>query len=503
MPHTIALNFEDGVIRATIVDVPTVRRHKLSQLSVSAQSYVIVEARLAGGVTGVGEAATLGGPRWSEESVEGIKAVIDAHLAPAVLGADARRLEAAAARMDAAARRNNAAKGAIESALFDAVGKALGLPAVQLLGGTVRERMPVWWTLASGDPAQEIDEAEAKLGQRLHDRFKVKIGAQPLADDLGRLARLAAALEGRATLIVDANQGWDEAMAVRAMPALAEMGVALVEQPLPAWNVEGLARVRARSAVPIMADECVFDAHDMARVAAAGAADTLSLKIVKHGGLLGTRIRRVCPDIIVQFSTGGRGRALDQRGAMLHLRPDMASLATGSCNFPTIVYENPPEFVRGLAGRMRALGVKPEIEVFDLAMLTNAADLVAEGLVAPKPHVQFVMGVKHALPARRDILAFEVAMLRELLPGATFTAACIGRHQMEVARWSLELGGHVRTGLEDNIRLDRSTLAPSNAALVRLAAELCEVHGRSVASPAEARLLLGLSPVAAPKAKVA
>jgi 3-keto-5-aminohexanoate cleavage enzyme len=213
-------------------------------------------------------------------------------------------------------------------------------------------------------------------------------------------------------------------------------------------------------------------------------------------------IRRVCPDIIVQFSTGGRGRGLDQRGAMLHLRPDMASLATGSCNFPTIVYENPPDFVRGLAGQMRDLGVRPEIEVFDLAMLTNAADLVAEGLIAPKPHVQFVLGVRHALPARRDILEFEVAKLRELLPGATFTAAGIGRHQMEVARWSLALGGHVRTGLEDNIRLDRSTLAPSNAALVRLSAELCTLHGRPVATPAEARRILGLEHVA-PAAKVA
>jgi 3-keto-5-aminohexanoate cleavage enzyme len=213
-------------------------------------------------------------------------------------------------------------------------------------------------------------------------------------------------------------------------------------------------------------------------------------------------IRRVCPDMVVQFSTGGRGRALDQRGAMLHLRPDMASLATGSCNFPTIVYENPPDFVRGLAGQMRDLGVRPEIEVFDLAMLTNAADLVAEGLIAPKPHVQFVLGVRHALPARRDILEFEVAKLRELLPGATFTAAGIGRHQMEVARWSLALGGHVRTGLEDNIRLDRSTLAPSNAALVRLSAELCTLHGRPVATPAEARRILGLEHVA-PAAKVA
>jgi muconate cycloisomerase len=289
VPPDLRRDLAVAELSAIIVDVPTVRRHKLSHLSVTAQSYVIVRIRLANGVEGIGEAATLGGPRWSEESVEGIKAMIDAHLAPAVLGLDASRFESAAAAMDAAAKRNNAAKGAIESALFDAVGKTLGVPAVQFLGGTVREKMPVYWTLASGDPAQEIEEAEAKLGQRLHDRFKIKIGALPLADDLARLRKLAAALGDRATLIVDANQAWDEATANRAMPALAEIGIALVEQPLAAWNLDGLARVRARSAVPIMADECVFDAHDALRVAATGAADVLSLKIVKHGGLLSLR----------------------------------------------------------------------------------------------------------------------------------------------------------------------------------------------------------------------
>lgn len=204
-------------------------------------------------------------------------------------------------------------------------------------------------------------------------------------------------------------------------------------------------------------------------------------------------IRRHCPGIIVQFSTGGRGRALEQRGAMLHLRPDMASLATGSVNFPTIVYENPPDFIRHLATTMRDLGIKPEIEVFDLAMLYNTADLVAEGLILPPPHVQFVFGVKHALPARRDILEFEVAKLRELLPGATWTAAGIGRHQFEVARWALEMSGHCRTGLEDNIRLDRNTLAPSNAALVQHVARMAEEAGRPVATAAQARQLLGLA----------
>jgi 3-keto-5-aminohexanoate cleavage enzyme len=203
-------------------------------------------------------------------------------------------------------------------------------------------------------------------------------------------------------------------------------------------------------------------------------------------------IRKHCPDIIVQFSTGGRGRALEQRGAMLHLRPDMASLATGSVNFPTIVYENPPDFVRSLAATMRDGGIKPEIEVFDLAMLYNTADLVAEGLILPPPHVQFVFGVKHALPARRDILEFEVARLRELLPGATWTAAGIGRHQFEVAEWALAMGGHCRTGLEDNIRMDRNTLAPSNAALVARVAEMAAAHGRPVASARQARQMLGL-----------
>lgn len=273
-------------IRSTIVDVPTVRRHKLSSLSVTAQSYVIVEVQLANGAEGIGEAATLGGPRWSEESVEAIKANIDAHLAPALIGQPADRIAAAGALLDAAAKRNNAAKAAIETALFDAVGRTLGVPAHQLLGGLVRDSVPVLWTLASGDPAQEIEEAEAKLAARLHDTFKVKIGALSPEADLARLRCLATALGDRASFIVDANQAWDETTANRCLPVLAELGVRLVEQPVPAWNVAGMARVRARSAVPLMADECVFSTHDMLGVVQAAAADVVSLKLVKHAGLL-------------------------------------------------------------------------------------------------------------------------------------------------------------------------------------------------------------------------
>ena len=265
-------------ITATIVDVPTVRKHKLSSLSVTAQSYVIVQVRLSNGVVGVGEAATLGGPRWSESSVESIKANIGTYLAPPLIGLAADRFELAGLRMDEAAKRNNAAKGAIKSALFDAVGITLGVPASALL-----------WTLASGDPDQEIEEANRKIAARLHNIFKVKVGALSPEADMARLRRLAAALEGHATMIVDANQAWSETTALRCLPQLAEIGVTLVEQPVPAWNISGLARLRARSTVPLMADECVFSIHDMMQVANLAAADVVSLKLVKHAGLLGTR----------------------------------------------------------------------------------------------------------------------------------------------------------------------------------------------------------------------
>jgi 3-keto-5-aminohexanoate cleavage enzyme len=203
-------------------------------------------------------------------------------------------------------------------------------------------------------------------------------------------------------------------------------------------------------------------------------------------------VRRHCPGMIIQFSTGGRGREAAQRGAMLHLKPDMASLATGSVNFATMIYENPPDFIDSLAKSMLEFDIKPECELFDLAMLYNAADLVKRGLLKAPPHVQFVMGIKGAMPARRSILEFMIAEMNAVLPGATWTAAGVARHQYEVAQWALELGGHCRTGLEDNIRFDETRLAASNAELVRKVVDACAKFGRRPATPAEARSLLGL-----------
>jgi 3-keto-5-aminohexanoate cleavage enzyme len=206
-------------------------------------------------------------------------------------------------------------------------------------------------------------------------------------------------------------------------------------------------------------------------------------------------IRKHCPGMIVQFSTGGRGREQAARGAMLHLKPDMASLATGSVNFPTGIYENPPDFVEALAKTMLENEIKPEIEVFDLAMLYSAANLVKKGLLAARPHLQFVMGVPNAMPARRSIFDFLRAELKDVLPDATWVAAGIGRHQWEVNQWCLQEGGHCRTGLEDNARYDQTRLAASNAELVQKIVDRCDQYDRRPASSAEARKILGLREV--------
>jgi 3-keto-5-aminohexanoate cleavage enzyme len=204
-------------------------------------------------------------------------------------------------------------------------------------------------------------------------------------------------------------------------------------------------------------------------------------------------IRKHCPGMIIQFSTGGRGRDPSARGSALSLKPDMASLSTGSVNFPTIVYENSAALVEDLATKMRDNGVRPEIEIFDLSHLHGARRLVDHGIMDDHPHVQFVMGVKNAMPAEEHLLDILRDELQRVLPKATWTAAGIGPNQAKVMQWVLARGADgIRTGLEDNIRVSKDRLAKSNAELVQVAADLCARHDARPATPPEARAMLGL-----------
>ena len=204
-------------------------------------------------------------------------------------------------------------------------------------------------------------------------------------------------------------------------------------------------------------------------------------------------LEKHCPGMILQFSTGGRSGAGRERGGMLSLAPDMASLTVGSNNFPTRVYENSPDLVDWLASEMLKYKVKPEIEAFDLSHIFQAAKMQADGRLEGPLYVQFVMGVKNAMPADKRSFDFFVETLGRLAPDAQWCAAGIGRHQIEVNEWCVASGGHCRTGLEDNIRIDRDTLAPSNAGLVRRVVELCDRYARPVATATQARAILGLN----------
>lgn len=206
-------------------------------------------------------------------------------------------------------------------------------------------------------------------------------------------------------------------------------------------------------------------------------------------------VEKHCPGMIIQFSTGGRSGAGKTRGGMLPLRPDMASLSVGSNNFPSRVYENPPDLVDWLAAEMITYDVKPEIECFDLSHIHQAAKMARDGRLKNPLYVQFVMGVKNAMPVDRETFDFYIKTVERLLPDAEWCAAGIGPGQIVLNEWVVAAGGHARTGLEDNIRLDRNTLAPSNAALVQRVTDICARHNRPVATPAQARQILGLRAV--------
>ncbi|MCP5082670.1 MAG: 3-keto-5-aminohexanoate cleavage protein [Alphaproteobacteria bacterium] len=207
-------------------------------------------------------------------------------------------------------------------------------------------------------------------------------------------------------------------------------------------------------------------------------------------------LRKHCPGMIVQLSTGGRSGTGHERGAMLPLEPDMASLTVGSNNFPTRAYQHSPELLDWPASEMPKYRVKPEIEAFDLSHIFQSVKMMQDGRLQGPLYVQFVMGVKNAMPVDRQVFDFYVETVRRLAPEAKWCGAGIGRNQIVLNEWCISEGGHVRTGLEDNVRLDKENLAPSNAALVKKAAALCEKYVRPVATWQQAREILGLRPAA-------
>ncbi len=278
-------------VDAFLVDLPSVRPHVLSVATMTGQTLCLVEIHGADGVVGIGEATTIAGLAYGDESPEGIRVAIDTYFAPLLVGADARFPGELLRKISRSIVGNHFAKCAIETALFDAQGQRCGLPVSELLGGRVRDTVPVLWTLASGDTARDVDEAEAEamLEARRHNAFKLKIGKRDIDDDVRHVAAIKQALGDRASVRVDVNMAWDERGARRALALLADCGCDLVEQPISKHNRAGMARLTTASTIAIMADEALQGPESAFEMARLGAADVFAVKIEQSGGLLAAK----------------------------------------------------------------------------------------------------------------------------------------------------------------------------------------------------------------------
>ncbi len=272
-------------LETLLLDVPTIRPHQLSMTTMRKQTLVLVRLRCSDGITGWGEGTTIGGLSYGEESPEGIKLTLDTYVAPLLQGCDVGRVSLAMAQVERSVKGNHFAKCAVETALLDAWGQRVGLPLSELLGGRVRDALPVAWTLASGDTAKDVAEAERMLALRRHRVFKLKIGAHPVREDVAHVAAIKRALGERASVRVDVNQAWDESTAMWGMAALEAAGVDLVEQPVARTNRAALARLAARFVVPVMADEVLHGPEDAFDLARSAAADVFAVKLSPSGGV--------------------------------------------------------------------------------------------------------------------------------------------------------------------------------------------------------------------------
>ncbi|GAA7770223.1 muconate cycloisomerase [Cupriavidus metallidurans] len=316
-------------IEAILVDLPTIRAHQLAMATMQQQTLVIVRLRCSDGIEGIGEATTIGGLSYGDESPEGIKLTIDTYLAPALVGQDATNVHAAMARLNKVARGNRFAKSALESAMLDAQGKRLDVPLATLLGGAVRDTLPVLWTLASGDTARDIEEAERFLGERRHNTFKLKIGRRSVREDVAHVSAIKRALGDRARVTVDVNQAWNEADAATGIAMLEAAGIDLIEQPTPREQRTALARLAARFVVPIMADEAVTGPEDAMELARLGAADVFALKIAKSGGIFG---------MLRTAAVGDAAGIALYGGTMLEGSVGTIAAAHGFCTLPQLAW---------------------------------------------------------------------------------------------------------------------------------------------------------------------
>ncbi|MDX5402903.1 MAG: muconate/chloromuconate family cycloisomerase [Rhodobacterales bacterium] len=272
-------------IETLILDIPTIRGHVLSMATMRTQTAVLVRVRFSDGSEGIGEGTTIGGLSYGAESPEGTQSAIDSYIAPVLLGRDADNVNGAIHLVDRLVKGNRIAKAAVEIALWDGLGKRLGCPVSQLFGGAVHARLPVAWTLASGNSETDIAEALQMIEARRHNIFKLKIGKRSVREDVAHVARIKQAVGDAASVRVDVNTAWSLQEARWGLKGLQDAGCQLVEQPVPARQRRAMAELSRGYEIAVMADEALNGPEDALAVVNASGADVFAVKVAQSGGL--------------------------------------------------------------------------------------------------------------------------------------------------------------------------------------------------------------------------
>lgn len=274
-------------VETFILDIPTIRPHKMSVATMQKQTLVLVKITSSDGIVGWGEATTIGGLSYGEESPESIKTNIDTYFAPLLTNLKENlNIAQITALINKHIIGNRFAKCAIQTALFDILGKRLGLPVSELLGGRLRDGLPVLWVLASGDTEKDIAEAKKMIEAKRHNFFKLKIGSRSVEADVEHVVAIKKALGSDVSIRVDVNRAWSEMQCIKGIQALQDGGIDLIEQPCAIHDTELLARLTARFDVAIMADEAVMCPTNAYKLAKNNCANVFAVKIEQAGGLV-------------------------------------------------------------------------------------------------------------------------------------------------------------------------------------------------------------------------
>lgn len=316
-------------ISTAIVDIPLNRPHKMSMGSVGEVNIVLVVIQTDNGLEGLGEAVALGGPSWSEECAESMQAIITKYIAPYLIGKDPEEFEKLRSLMEQLVKGNHFAKCAVEMALFDVVGKNYNMPVYKLLGGKVYDKIPMSWSLASGDIDEELKEA-AQMMDRGSFIFKLKVAALPPEKDVERVKLVREAVGEKIKLRIDANQGWERNAAIRAVNMMEQYNLEFCEQPVPRWDIDGMECIAKAINMPVMADESLASEYDAIQLVQRQAASIFGIKLTKAGGFLGgKRLAAIAESACFQCYVGCMIESGIGTSAYLHFAASTPSVTMG------------------------------------------------------------------------------------------------------------------------------------------------------------------------------